>query len=239
MKVRPSYKSTGLFLTSFGALLALISYLLIQNIPLTSLGIGVAIIGAAALLLPPNPVPRSIVREMIKNSATNIEALLEEFDVKGRAVYLPPRDGYVTAFVTLEESQGEVISSPELPMRVLSIAQGAKGIMIFPPGSELPKVQDSSESTYEHLLSSILVDAAELVGSVKAVENAETVNVEISKPKIHLQLPRFNRCLGSLPSSIAACTLAFKTKSRVTIESEQASDERILLRLKIHQEWDE
>jgi hypothetical protein len=230
-----NYQSAGAILLGFGAVLSIVSYSLLQNIPLTALGLGSVIVGIASLMLPPNPIPSSLVREMLQNSATNIEAVLEEFGVKGKAMYLPPREGRVTAFITLEERPVVEIASSagEVPLRVLSMASGSRGVTIFPPGSELPKSQEAhSEGSNEDFLRTVLVDTSELVRSVKSNTLGDTEVVEIKGAKSIPNLPRFNHCLGSLPSSIAASALAYKTGRRVVIDSEDVNGTDILLILR-------
>jgi len=230
-----SYQHLGLALLAFGAVVSATSFFVLQSVPLTALGLGAIMVGIASAMLPPTSVPSSLVKEMLQNSATNIEAILEEFNVKGRALYLPPRDGRVTAFISIEDKPVlEVASSGEVPLRVLSMAGGSRGVTVFPPGSELPKSQDSyRETTYEDLLRSVLVDASELADSVKITSQGDIEVVEIKSAKVVPRLPKFDACLGSLPSSVAASALAYKTNSRVSIEGEERyGDSRIILTLR-------
>ncbi|MEM0118140.1 MAG: hypothetical protein QXV32_06810 [Conexivisphaerales archaeon] len=233
--MRNSYQVFGAFMVGFGLVVSSISYFILSSIPFTALGIGALIIGVASMMLPPSPVPKSLVSEMLRNSATNIEALLEEFQVSGKALFLPPREGYVTAFLTIEDVPlAEVAESPEIPLRVLSIASGRRGLRIFPPGSELARSAEAyEEQNYEQLLSLIIVDQSELAQSVKVVSKNEQVVVEINRPKVLPKLPRFNRSLGTLPSCIAATCLAFSSGKRVAIEEERVNDDKILLSLRL------
>lgn len=233
--MKNSYQLLGSILAGFGLIFSILSYFIIANIPLTALGIGCLIIGIASIMLPPDPVPKSIVREMLRNSATNIEALLEEFQVEGKAIYLPPKEGYVSAFITIEEkSTIEIAQADEIPLRLLSSASGIRGVTIFPPASEIPKaVEAYEESSYEQLLNSVLVEQLEIAASVRVVEKGDVFAVEINKPKIMPKLPKFNRSLGTLPSSVAASVLAFNKKSRVAIEEEKVFDNKIILTLRI------
>lgn len=233
--MKNSYQLLGSILAGFGIIFSILSYFVIGSIPLTALGIGCLIIGVASIMLPPNPVPKSMVREMLRNSATNIEALLEEFQVEGRALYLPPKEGYVSAFITIEERPiTEIAYANEIPLRLLSVASGSKGVTIFPPASEIAKaVEAYEESSYEQLLNSVLVEQLEMAASAKAVEKGNAFAVEIDKPKIVPKLPRFNRSFGTLPSSIAASCLAFKSKKRIAIEDEKVFDDKIILTLRV------
>jgi hypothetical protein len=225
-----TYSEAGYALVGFGAVVSVVSYFVIQNIPLTALGLGSVMVGLASLLLPPKAVPTSLVKAMLQNSCTNIEAILEQYDARGRAVYLPPRDGYVTAFVPIKEIPSmEVAAAGDIPLRVLSAAGGTKGVTVFPPGSELPKAYEAyQEGSFDDLLRLVLVDGMELASSVRTSRDGDVVVVEIKGPRVTPDLPRFNRCLGSLPTSVAACALSFKEGKRVVVEKEDVSKDKII-----------
>jgi hypothetical protein len=224
-----TYSEAGYSLVGFGAIVSVVSYLVIQSVPLTALGLGSVMVGLAALLLPPKAIPTSLVKAMLQNSSTNIEAILEEYDAHGKAVYLPPRDGYVTAFVPLKDVPVmEVAAAGDIPLRVLSAAGGTRGVTVFPPGSELPKAYEAyQEGSFDDLLRLVLVDSTELASSVRTSREGDAVVIEITGPRVRPDLPRFNRCLGSLPTSVAACTLSYKEGRRVVVEKEELAEGKV------------
>jgi len=166
----------------------------------------------------------------VEGSCVNVEALLEECNVMEKAFYLPPREGRVYVFVPLRSNPhlpdaGEVMRAP---MRVITEARGSPGLLIFPPGSELTRLSGlSSGSGLEDALRHVLVDFVEAVESVKAVGEADKVVVDLVKPRIRTDFPRFRRVLGSLVTSIAGCVLASCLEVPVVFDEEQVDGERV------------
>ena len=204
------YDALGLGLILFGIAFAEYSYLFLLNVPFVALGIACVIIGANLVLLPDNPVPTHQIRAMMEGACVNIEALLEEFDASERAVYLPPREGRVYAFVPLANGVGSGLYGFEkAPLRVLTEVSGEPGWFLFPPGSEVVRLSVLSEDYgVEEALNYVMVDFLEAVQSVKTVEDGGRVVVELRVPRVSTDFPRFQRVLGSVPCSLAGCVLA-------------------------------
>jgi len=95
------FKAIGSGFIGFGGIIASFSYFVILSTPLTALGLAFAILGCVILIFPEYLVLHQVVKGMISGSITNIEAMLEEFSVNQRAVYLPSKDGKIYAFVPL------------------------------------------------------------------------------------------------------------------------------------------
>jgi len=101
----------GFSLAVFGVTFSLGSYLALGNIPLTALGIGLAILGAAWAITPPNPLPRSVVVSLIKSSCSNIEAMLEALGAFERAVYIPVKNnGRAVAYIPVKKAGEATLS---------------------------------------------------------------------------------------------------------------------------------
>ena len=205
------YLSFGLGLIVFGVPFTLYSFYLLLSIPLTALGIACIVLGATVLLVPSSPVPANTVRAMVEGASINIEALLEEFDAKDKAVYLPPRDGRSWAFVPLSDNPGASAAwaAMDAPVRVMTDVEGEPGLMVFPPGSEIVRLSLlSEESGIEEALNYVLVDFLEAVDSVKAVTAEDRIIVQMENPRIRTDFPRFEMVLGSIPTSLAGCVVA-------------------------------
>ncbi len=203
------YQNIGIGFTSFGVIFAVYSYTVFENIPLTALGLSTIILGATLLLVPSNPTPAHQIRAMVEASLVNIEALLEEFDVMGKAVYLPPNDERVSAFIPLEEGQESKIIADKVPVRVLTESNGVPGVRVFPPGSELVRLALLPEDILlEDALNAVLVDFVEMANSVKAVSESDHVLVELVSPKVGSDYDRVNNSLGSLAVSVSGCVIA-------------------------------
>jgi hypothetical protein len=65
------------------------------------------------------------------------------------------------------------------------------------------------------------------VEGVRSVEAGRRYVVSISRPRIRTDFPRFNRCLGSLATSISGCVLAQVTGKPVALIEELYSGDTI------------
>lgn len=217
----------GIGFISFGVLFAAYSYLIFLSVPLTALGLSTIILGATLLLVPSNPAPAHQIRAMVEASLVNIEALLEEFDVMGEAVYLPS-DERVSAFIPIEEGMESTIDTERIPVRVLTESNGVPGVLIFPPGSELVRLALLPEDILlEDALNAVLVDFAEIVNSVKAVSETDQVLVELVSPKVGSDYDRVNHSLGSLAVSVSGCIIAYITGKPVFFVREETVDNKV------------
>jgi hypothetical protein len=205
------YEALGLSLIIFGVPLSAYAHYVLLNTPFTALGVACIVLGASLMIVPGNPVPAVNVRAMVEGSCVNVEALLEEFDAKEKAVYLPPRDDRVFAYVPLHGGSGETDFEylEKVPLRVLVDVGGSPGLFVFPPGSEVVRLSLLPEdSGIEDALQYVLVDYLEGVRSVKAIRESDKVVVEVNDPRLRTDFPRFQRVLGSLTTSVSGCVLS-------------------------------
>ena len=194
------YTGVGLGLMLFGVPFMLYSHYVLLNVTFTAIGMTCLVLGSVFLLTPANPVPIDAVRALMDGSYVNIEALLEELDLREKAVYVP-RDDRVYCFVPRSEDFS--IGSS------LRLVQD-DGLMVFPPGSELIGLGDlSSEVGVEDALTSVLVDYLEACEGVRAVVTGDDVVVSVSKPVSGGDYPRIRLCMGSLTVNVSGSVLAF------------------------------
>jgi len=239
-----SFRAVGIALIGFGAILSGFSYLIIASVPLTSLGIAFAILGCVVLIFPEYLVPHQVVKGMISGSAANIEAVLEEFAAEQKAVYLPPRDGKIYAYVPLlaNPSYPKLSKITDVPKRIISNIDGHPGLFIYPPGSDVVAlsgvVRVAGEETLEkeekrndfsledflpqleNAISYLLIDFSELVSKIQVDFEKNKVFLRMKNVKLNVEAPRFTRVLGSPPASLAACCIAGITKMPVKIVEE-------------------
>jgi hypothetical protein len=209
----------------FGTIFAIYSHYILMNTPLTALGLACVILGTTTALTPSSPVPVKTVRAIVEASCVNIEAVLEEFDAKIKATYLPPRDeeSLGRAYVPLKSNPGTENASAAMdsPIRVVTNVGGEPGLLLFPPGSEIIRLSRlGDEAGIEDSLNYILVDFLEAVESVKATRDRENIFVSISGLRLSTNYPRFKKVLGELPTSIAGNVLASVTGNPVTLIKE-------------------
>jgi len=167
---------------------------------------------------------------MVEGSLVNVEALLEEFDARGRAVYHQPNDGRVHAFIPISANPNLGAFSPAVvPNRVLIEAGGVRGVTIFPPGSEAVRLSQLPEGAEpEAALNHVLMDFLEVVESVRYVSSGARAVVELAGPRVASGYPRVNECLGSYTVSIAGCVLAHVLRRPVEYGGEEESGGDVL-----------
>jgi len=91
----------GYALVAFGAAVAAFFWFIMDNVPLTALGIGMAVVGSSLAITPLSPLPSATVRRMLEGSLLNIEALLEELGASTKGYYVPKADGSVQVYVPM------------------------------------------------------------------------------------------------------------------------------------------
>ena len=222
-----NYQNLGVAFISFGAVFSAYSNLIFLSVPLTALGLSCIILGATLLLVPSNPTPAHQIRAMVEASLVNIEALLEEFDVKGEAVYLPG-DERVSAFIPIEEGKESTLDLERIPVRVLTESNGVPGVLVYPPGSELVRLAVLPEDIMlEDALNAVLVDFAEMANSVKVVSETDQVLVELVSPKVASSYDRVNHSLGSLTVSVSGCIIAHLSGKPVYYQREETVENKV------------
>ena len=219
------FSGLGLALIFFGGPFAIFSYLFLVNVPLTAVGIACVVLGATILFTPASPVPKGVIRSMVEESCINVEAVLEEFNAKEKATYLPPRENHVYAVIPLTNPHPDVEEMVKAPVRMITSINGKPALIVFPPGSELIRLAGlSSGSGLEDSLRHVLVDLLEGAESVKAVRGGGQVIVDVVNPRVKTEFPRYRRVLGSLTTSLAGCVLAVSLGVPVTFEGESVDD---------------
>ncbi len=130
-----NYQYLGIGLISFGAPFTIYSYLVLMNVTFTAFALSCIILGATLLMIPSNPVPAHQIRSMLEGSLVNIEALLEEYDVNGKAIYFPSSDGRVNCFVPINEIEEPMSNKiDDIPLRIFTKMGVLSGLLVFPPG---------------------------------------------------------------------------------------------------------
>jgi len=224
----------GICLAVFGAVFSLGSYLALGNVPLTALGIGLAVLGAAWAMTPPNPLPRRVVASLVKSSCSNIEALLEALGAFEKAVYLPVKaDGKVAAYVPLKRAGLATLSEvAENAGKIVFRRGGSLGVIVAPPRVEVGNPQPIGESSLDGLLEYALVES-EVASSARAVQAGDNVVVEVQGLRVDVDHSRFRAVMGSLPACVAAQAVAEAVSKPVQITDERREGNRLTVRLRV------
>jgi hypothetical protein len=226
--------TAGIGLSTFGTILALGSYILLQNIPLTAMGIGIIVIGIAWALTPPNPTPKKALLDLVKTSCSNIEALLEATGATNKAIYIPTKDNQVIAYIPLKNGDNITLQTIAENNSKILIKQGKTlGIAIIPPNTGLKTPNTETELNIDTQLDNILIETLEIAENIKTAKSENTIIVQIHKPKIDIDYPRFKIIMGSLPSSLTAQAIATATSRPVKIIQEKIQKNTLTIQLKL------
>lgn len=156
----------------------------------------------------------------------NVEEVLEEFDVREKGIYLPPRDELVYVFVPLKQNPSPpgIDAIKKAPLRLVSAAGGEPGLFVLPPGAEVVRsLEFGEEPNIEEALRQVLVETTELCSGVKAVEQGDDVIVEMNGIKVETEGPKYKLAMGSIPASLAGCVLAAVKKRGARVVDERAT----------------
>ena len=224
----------GFFLAVFGVTFSLGSYLALGNIPLTALGIGLAILGAAWAITPPNPLPRGVVVSLIKSSCSNIEAMLEALGAFERAVYIPVKNnGRAVAYIPVKKAGEATLSEvAENTGKIVFRRGGSLGVIVTPPMVDVGNPYPVGGASIDGLLEYALVES-EVASSVRAVQTGDYVVVEVQGLRVDVNHSRFRAVMGSLPACIAAQAVAEALSKPVQIAEERREGNRLYVRLRV------
>ena len=202
-------RGLGTILLSISIPMMALSILIFYNLQLFYVSLGVFVVGLAAFSVSERPIFPYVIREMIESSALNVEAIIEEFDARGKGIYLN-KGGRSVAFIPFtelvevdKETLEEIIS---LPLRVLNKG----GVFVFIP---MPLVEVEGEVSDESFLRQVLVEYLDFADDVKLVKSVADkgikLRVSIENPKgKYLNIPRYEKTLGHLEGSIALSALS-------------------------------
>ena len=218
----------GASLLTFSIPFTAVSLLILENIPLTALGIGLIILATSILLTPTRSVPPQAVRAMLESSILSLEEILEEFEIARRGYYIRAPDGRVYLYVPLREDVGPP-SCREEPIGLVYRESGVEYLVLVPPAAELVKSSEVSGIGFETALTYVLIDLLEAADSLEVVTDG-FITVKLRNVKSHVSAGRFKTIFGSLEASIAACIAAnLLGPIRVAEEFEKGDDRIIIL----------
>jgi hypothetical protein len=237
------YRILGLSLIVAGALLAPISYFVINSAPLTATAISAAVIGFTCFgLANTRPYLSPEASQMIlETGMENIAGLLEELSLKSKAIYLPAkmRENRSQAIIPLTEEPVQGISSAvtgRLIVRYGSAPQDV-AIAVATPGSvNLKLLQEPvgpEPNQIEAAISYLLVGVLDLATSVSVTAGDRRLNVDITNPRLKWENVWFYRSLGSPIASIAAAVACEGTRKPVRVINETLNKNKARVELEV------
>jgi hypothetical protein len=232
MKIKP-YILLGIILTAAGFALAVVSYFIIESVPLTSSGIFIIILGAICIGLAYSEpmISPGACEILMKTGVDNISAILEYLDVNNKAIYLPRsmRAGRSQALIPfpivregdknkiMEELSGNLIVKWTLGSGCMALAVTTMGNVCLEKLKTIPEpTKDGIESTLKHILTQEL----DLASGVKVDMGDSQINIEVRGPKMKNEDTLFYRCLGSPVASIVAAFCSEALEKTISIKEE-------------------
>lgn len=237
------YRILGVALCVAGAIFAPVSYFILSAVPLTAVAMSAIIIGFTCIALAntrPYISPEAC-ELMLKTGMENTAALLEELEIRNKAVYLPStmgNNGHAKALIPLVENKDIQQVREKIPGRLI-VRYGANpddmAIAVTTPGSinidMLESKPGPTASEIEAAVTYILTGVLDVANSV-AVKLADgRVDVEVGGSRLHYEDIWYYHCLGSPVASIVAAisSEALGKPVRIKDESYSQGKSRIVL----------
>lgn len=243
--VSNSFTLLGVCLTLVGLSLSVMSFLVLRSTPLTALGLSTIILGGVSLALgkgQPKISPEASAI-LLQSGVENISAIVEELGLMAKAVYLPSSmtAGKPQAFIPLHSNPhpphlGNIV----LPKRLI-VKYGSQpedvGLLVTTPGSAVAGMvmvkSDSTEGDLEAALTLVLVGTISLADGARVNMEDDVVRVEISNPRLEYRKMWIYESLGSPLTSIVASVVAEVLNKPVSVDSEQYSKGKCVIKLKL------
>ena len=239
------YRILGLCLALTGSLLSLVSYFILNSIPLTALGISTLVLASIsyAIGIGQPKIPPEASALLLQSGTENISALVEELGLKSKAVYLPSSmtGGKPQALMPLHSNPpylqlGKIV----FPKRLI-VKYGANpedmGLLITTPGSTVSKTitskPDATEADLESTLTSILSGNVNLADDAKITIDNDIMQVEVSNPRLENKKMWIYESLGTPLASIVASVIAQILNEPIIVEEDQTLKGKTLLKLKL------
>ena len=188
-------------------------------------------------ILPVKHVPLLLLNTSVRSNTNNIERILNEFDLKEKGVYLPPK--------CLENFEYSLIFVPKSPNSFLPkitheyyqklITEKKDGVFLTPPGYALSMLFEkefgssfikASIQELQTILPKLIVEKLELAQNLEVLVQENIVTMKISdnifsdicketdnNPRSHIQI-------GCMITSALACVLAKVTGKPILIKNE-------------------
>jgi hypothetical protein len=177
-------------------------------------------------LLPNDPTPPENLHAMIRASLYNVEAILEQFEAEEKAIYLPRRGGERSrACIPLKEPAdisllSKLIAAPA--SLIVDIDRKLWLMISIPVGYDL---LDSINEDYtpEKALRYTLIEGLGLIQSLKEVKQGNDIVIEMKGSTLSLDLPHYNKILGTLQTSITGCILADEYNTPISLVEENTT----------------
>jgi hypothetical protein len=229
--VKNPYRILGLALCVAGAIFAPVSHFIIGAVPLTAVAVSAIIIGLTCIALANTRsyVSPEACELILRTGMENTAALLEELEIRNKAVYLPSSmgNGHAKALIPLADNRNIGQLREKIPGRLI-VRYGANpddmAIAVTTPGSiNIDMLESRPGPTAGEIQSAatyMLTGVLDVASSVTVNLENGRVDVEVSGPKLHYEGIWYYRYLGSPIASIIAAISSEALGKPVTIQDE-------------------
>ncbi len=242
--MRNPYMLLGLGLLLAGIPFALMAFFLLDSVPLTAVGLAMAILGAVSFALS-QAVPAispEVALVLLEAGWKNIASLVEELGIRTKAIYLPSliSGGSPQALIPLQANPTLHRISRDLPRRlIVKYGPGAEdvGILVSTPGSVAIRLGDGKLGPHaveiQAALSAALVGALDVADSITVEAEEKSVQVRISRPRLDSNGGLVVETLGTYLASIVACFVAEALNRPVRIADEHEEGKEHVVGLEV------
>ena len=232
----------GIGLIIVGTIFALVSWQLLNHVPMVALSTGTIVLGIVSIGLG-NTIPKlspeaSLI--FLEAGMDNITSIIEELGLKSKAIYLPSRmtDGLPKALIPLFSDKTPSTDLPKLENRFLVLLDKKTnnyGILIVTPGSATVKALRASTITdgiaLEEALRSVLIANLDLANQALCTQSDQMITIELSGVVLDAKYHPAYETMGSPVTSICAAVTAEVLNSPITLGSEEQWGGKISIKL--------
>jgi len=209
------YRMLGLVLCAAGGTFAPIAYFAIGSVPFAALGLSAIMLGFTCIALAKvrPPISPEACELMLRTGMQNTASLLEELELRGKAVYLPSTmtDGSPKALIPLINGQDIFHIRDKIPARLIvryGRDPGDMAISVTTTGgmsiSLLETRPGPTSAEIETAVTYILTGVLDMADSVVVRLNDSKVDVEVKGARMNHDDAWYYGCLGSPVASIVA-----------------------------------
>jgi hypothetical protein len=237
-----TYRTLSTCLAIVGICVGVLSYFVLDSIPLTSWGISTVLIGVISFAISRGQpkISSEASAILLQSGVENISALVEEIGLKSKAIYLPSSISGDKPKALIPMNSNVEIDKKLLPKRLI-VKYGTKpdamGLLLITPGSAVGSIveakPDCSAGDLESAISSVLLGTINLADGVRTTMDAKKILVEVINPRLEEGKMWIYDSIGSPIASIVASIVTQVLDKPVSINDEQYGKGKIVVELKV------
>ncbi|MEM3403475.1 MAG: hypothetical protein QXJ17_02825 [Nitrososphaeria archaeon] len=222
----------GILLAAYAVVMAVFSFFLAQNMPLTLLGLGFFAIGAFLIMTPVRRAQTETIRALLEGSILNVESVIKQLSASKKGYFVPKEDGTVLVYAPLEGGEESPPTGQISVDGFIARANNRSYLLLYPPTSFMFTGINIGED-FEGSLQEYLVESTKFAEDVHVTYEDNKIMVEIINPNAKPVSETIKKVVGSTEASLVATILAVTKKKTVWIESEEDVDTIKFVKLRL------